>query len=79
MTERNTMPTEAGQDMAVHENTLIPLNEAKARQAAEEERFRRQWEDTLSTQPTGGCYVRVRAVVKTKISTFQPTSVEKNG
>ncbi|XP_067937083.1 activin receptor type-2A-like [Watersipora subatra] len=58
MTERNTMPTEAGQDMAVHENTLIPLNEAKARQAAEEERFRRQWEDTMSTQPTEGVHTQ---------------------
>lgn len=40
--------------MAVHENTLIPLEEAKARQAADMERSRRQWEAQLqANQPAG--------------------------
>ena len=47
------MPVDDRQVLAVHENTLIPLQEAKARQAAEEERSRRQWEEQLAYQSLG--------------------------
>lgn len=38
---------------AVHENTLMSLEEAKARKAAEEERSRRLWEETQQQNQTG--------------------------
>ena len=54
--ERNTLHSlDDDVELAVHENTLIPIEEAKARKAAEEERCRRLWEESQQQSQPGLC------------------------
>lgn len=48
--ERNTFPI-SEEDLSVHNNKLMSSQEARAHQAAEEERSRRNWEEQQQHQP----------------------------
>ena len=52
--DRNTHRTSL-EELAVHDNTLISAEEARIRQNAEEERQRRQWEDSQSGNTGNTC------------------------
>ncbi|KAF6032518.1 wit [Bugula neritina] len=86
LVERNTLAEVGDGALAVHDNTLIPVQEAKVRQAAEEERVKRQiWDEQQLSQPSqeGGCGPRplprnVQLDVHNEVRNESPKPKENN-